>query len=101
MLVFGQTRDECLVDAIHQMIPRDTGPRYEVGNQRHAPFLAGLAGDANGGNPGDLQRWLKQIAARPAAQKGIAVPYEIKTIDHGKGDGAEQFAIEIRKIVQR
>jgi GST-like protein len=49
----------------------------------------------------NLQRWLKQIAARPAAQKGIAVPYEIKTMDHGEGDEAKQLAIEIRKMVQR
>jgi len=48
-----------------------------------------------------LQRWLKQIAARPAAQKGITVPYEIKTMDHGEGDEAKQLAIEIRKMVQR
>jgi glutathione S-transferase/GST-like protein len=49
----------------------------------------------------NLQRWLKQIAARPAAQKGIAVPYEIKTMDHGEGDEAKQLAIDIRKMVQR
>jgi glutathione S-transferase/GST-like protein len=49
----------------------------------------------------NLQRWLKQIAARPAAQKGITVPYEIKTMDHGEGDEAKQLAIEIRKMVQR
>lgn len=48
-----------------------------------------------------LQRWLAQIAARPAAQKGIAVPYEIKTMDHGQGDEARQLAVEIRKMVQR
>ena len=49
----------------------------------------------------NLQRWLTQIAARPAAQKGITVPYEIKTMDHGQGDEAKQLAIEIRKMVQR
>jgi glutathione S-transferase/GST-like protein len=49
----------------------------------------------------NLQRWLKQIAARPAAQKGIAVPYEIKTMDHGEGEEAKQLAIDIRKMVQR
>lgn len=49
----------------------------------------------------NLQRWLKRIAARPAAQKGITVPYEIKTMDHGQGDEAKQLAVEIRKMVQR
>jgi GSH-dependent disulfide-bond oxidoreductase len=49
----------------------------------------------------NLQRWLRQIAVRPAAQKGITVPYEIKTMDHGQGDEARQLAIEIRKMVQR
>src|SRR5579864_545510 len=48
-----------------------------------------------------LQRWLDRIAARPAAQKGITVPYEIKTMDHGKGEEAEQLAVDIRKMVQR
>jgi GSH-dependent disulfide-bond oxidoreductase len=49
----------------------------------------------------NLQRWLTRIAARPAAQKGIIVPYEIKTMDHGQGDEARQLAVEIRTMVQR
>jgi glutathione S-transferase/GST-like protein len=49
----------------------------------------------------NLRRWLERIAARPAAQKGITVPYEIKTMDHGQGEEANQLAIEIRKMVQR
>jgi len=48
-----------------------------------------------------LKRWLDRIAARPAAQKGITVPYEIKTMDHGQGEEAKQLAIDIRKMVQR
>ena len=48
-----------------------------------------------------LQRWLDTVAARPAAQKGIAVPFEIKTMDHGEGEEAEQLAVEIRRMVQR
>jgi GSH-dependent disulfide-bond oxidoreductase len=48
-----------------------------------------------------LQRWLDTIAARPAAQKGITVPFEIKTMDHGEGEEAEQLAVEIRRMVQR
>jgi GSH-dependent disulfide-bond oxidoreductase len=48
-----------------------------------------------------LQRWLDTIAARQAAQKGITVPFEIKTMDHGQGEEAEQLAVEIRRMVQR
>ncbi len=48
-----------------------------------------------------LKRWLDRIAARPAAQKGITVPYEIKTIDHGQGEEAKQLSVDIRKMVQR
>jgi GSH-dependent disulfide-bond oxidoreductase len=49
----------------------------------------------------NLRRWLERIAARPAAKKGITVPYEIKTMDHGQGEEADRLAIEIRKMVQR
>jgi GSH-dependent disulfide-bond oxidoreductase len=48
-----------------------------------------------------LKRWLDTIAMRPAAQKGITVPFEIKTMDHGEGEEAEQLAVEIRQMVQR
>lgn len=48
-----------------------------------------------------VQAWLARIAARPAAQKGIAVPYEIKAMDHGKGEEAKRLAVDIRKMVQR
>ena len=48
-----------------------------------------------------LNRWLGAIAARPAAQRGITVPYEIKTMDHGQGEEAERLAVEIRSMVQR
>jgi GSH-dependent disulfide-bond oxidoreductase len=48
-----------------------------------------------------LKRWLDAIAMRPAAQKGITVPFEITTMDHGEGEEAEQLAIEIRRMVQR
>jgi GST-like protein len=47
-----------------------------------------------------LRRWLDQIAARPPAQKGITVPYEIKTMDHGQGEEAKQLAVDIRRMVQ-
>jgi GST-like protein len=49
----------------------------------------------------NLRRWLERIAARPAAQKGITVPYEIKTMDHGQGEEAQQLAVDVRKMVQR
>jgi GSH-dependent disulfide-bond oxidoreductase len=48
-----------------------------------------------------LKRWLGAIAARPAAAKGITVPFEIKTMDHGEGEEAQQLAVEIRRMVQR
>jgi GST-like protein len=48
-----------------------------------------------------LKRWLNAIAARPAAQKGITVPFEIKTMDHAQGEEAERLAVDIRKMVQR
>jgi GSH-dependent disulfide-bond oxidoreductase len=48
-----------------------------------------------------LKRWIDTIAMRPAAQKGITVPFEIKTMDHGEGEEAEQLAVEIRQMVQR
>jgi GSH-dependent disulfide-bond oxidoreductase len=48
-----------------------------------------------------VKRWADTIAARPAAQKGITVPYEIKTLDHGKGEEADRLAVEIRQMVQR
>jgi glutathione S-transferase/GST-like protein len=48
-----------------------------------------------------LRRWLGTIAARPAAAKGITVPFEIKTMDHGEGEEAQQLAVEIRRMVQR
>jgi glutathione S-transferase len=49
----------------------------------------------------NLQRWVDQIAARPAAQKGIAVPVDLKTLQEGNGEGAKKFAEEARKMVQR
>jgi GSH-dependent disulfide-bond oxidoreductase len=49
----------------------------------------------------NLRRWMDEIAARPAAQAGTAVPYAITTMDHGQGEEADQLAMEIRKMVQR
>jgi GSH-dependent disulfide-bond oxidoreductase len=49
----------------------------------------------------NLRRWVDEIGARPAAKAGIAVPYEITTLDHGQGEEADRLAVEIRKMVQR
>lgn len=48
-----------------------------------------------------LRSWIDRIAARPAAQKGITVPHEIKALDNGQGEEAKQLAVDIRKMVQR
>ena len=48
----------------------------------------------------NLQRWIDQIAERPAAQKGITVPVDLKTLQEGNGEGAKKFAQEAQKIVQ-
>jgi GST-like protein len=48
-----------------------------------------------------LQAWLDRVASRPAARKGITVPYEIKTMDHGEGEEARRLAVDIRNMVQR
>jgi GST-like protein len=48
-----------------------------------------------------LRRWIEQIAARPAAQKGIAIPYAIESLHTGEGDEAQQLFVDIRKMVQR
>lgn len=48
-----------------------------------------------------LRRWLDAIAARPAAQKGIAVPVDLKALQEGTGEGAKKFAENARQIVQR
>ena len=36
----------------------------------------------------------------PAAQKGITVPVDLKTLQEGNGEGAKKFAQEAQKIVQ-
>ncbi|KAB7742078.1 glutathione S-transferase [Parvibaculum sedimenti] len=48
-----------------------------------------------------LSRWVEAIAARPAAQKGIAIPVDLKTLQEGDGQGAKKFAEEALKMVQR
>jgi GST-like protein len=48
-----------------------------------------------------LRRWVDLIAARPAAAKGIRVPYEIEALHRGDGDAAKALATDISKMVQR
>ena len=48
-----------------------------------------------------LSRWVEAIAARPAAQKGITIPVDLRALQEGDGQGAKKFAEEARKMVQR
>lgn len=48
-----------------------------------------------------LQRWIDLIGARPAAQKGIKIPYAIDALHQGDGAAATALAEDIRKMVQR
>lgn len=48
-----------------------------------------------------LSRWIDLIATRPAAQRGVKIPYEIAALDHGEGAAAAALASDIRKMVQR
>lgn len=45
-----------------------------------------------------LQRWMAQLAARPACQRGIEVPPRPARIEDGKG--TEKFIEEARKLVE-
>jgi len=47
-----------------------------------------------------LQRWMGALAARPACQKGVAVPFKIPGLD-GDDKGAEEFAKGARTILQK
>ncbi len=46
----------------------------------------------------NLMRWVEQLAARPACQRGIEVPP--RPIKVEEGDGAKKFAEEARKMVE-
>jgi GST-like protein len=48
-----------------------------------------------------LRRWLDAIAARPAARKGIGIPYDIDALRYGEGAEARALARDILKMVQR
>jgi glutathione S-transferase/GST-like protein len=45
-----------------------------------------------------LQRWMAQLAARPACQRGIEVPPRPARIEDGKG--TEKFIEAARKMVE-
>ena len=48
-----------------------------------------------------LKRWIKQIRARPAADRGIKVPADVNALlAQADGDGAEDFARRARAMVQ-
>jgi GSH-dependent disulfide-bond oxidoreductase len=46
-----------------------------------------------------LQRWLAQMIARPACQKGIEVPFKMPDID--EGDAAKEFARGAQTLLTR
>jgi len=46
----------------------------------------------------NLQRWMSQLASRPACQRGIEVPPRPARIEDGKG--TEKFIEEARKLVE-
>jgi glutathione S-transferase len=48
----------------------------------------------------NLARWHRAIVARPAAQRGIAVPYDAGALTRGEGREAETFAEAARTIVE-
>jgi glutathione S-transferase len=48
----------------------------------------------------NLQRWIAAIDARPAAQAGIKIPFDLEEKRKGDGKGTKKFVEEARKIVQ-
>ncbi|WP_374764435.1 glutathione S-transferase family protein [Yunchengibacter salinarum] len=48
----------------------------------------------------NLQRWLDAIEARPAAQRGIKVPEDINETKLKEGKDADDFAKNVRSMVQ-
>ncbi len=47
-----------------------------------------------------LHRWAAQLAARPACQRGVEVPFKVPNLGENEED-AEAFAKNARKILQR
>lgn len=48
-----------------------------------------------------LVRWRDQLAARPACQKGITIPADLRELKEGSGENAEKLAESARSIVIR
>jgi len=50
----------------------------------------------------NLRRWMDQMSARPACQKGVKVPFEIPNLaEEGEEKGAEEFAKGGRSLLTR
>ena len=49
----------------------------------------------------NLQRWLTQVAARPACEKGIKVPVDLDFLRTGDGEAARKMAEDALKLVTR
>ncbi len=49
----------------------------------------------------NLQRWIDQLAARPACEKGVTVPVDIAQLQKGDGEAAKEFIKGARTMVQR
>ena len=49
-----------------------------------------------------LRRWMDRLAARPACQRGVKVPFEIPSLgDDAEKDAAEEFAKGARTLLTR
>ncbi|MBI3783265.1 MAG: glutathione S-transferase N-terminal domain-containing protein [Deltaproteobacteria bacterium] len=49
-----------------------------------------------------LRRWMDAMSARPACQKGVAVPFKIPNLtDQTEGDAAKEFAKNAQTILQK
>jgi glutathione S-transferase len=48
-----------------------------------------------------LQRWMAQIEARPAAQRGVRVPVDLEALRKGDGEGAKAMVESARSILQK
>ena len=49
----------------------------------------------------NLQRWLSQVAARPACEKGTKVPVDLDFLRTGDGEAARKMAEDALKLVTR
>ncbi len=49
----------------------------------------------------NLKRWMDAMAARPACQKGIEVPFRLPDLDSGDDDSMEEFVKGAQSMLQR